>query len=283
MATAAQNRVCARYPGSCSSPGRAAPSILGIVVAAPSTPRAGAHRQPLPGSGAAFCRGRKTLRKGRPGVAMATYSLANERLRALEDIEREIGAILQNAGSGHDGRRPRSQQGGEGPRGPAGGRAPRGLAPASPGQPQPSVGPRRYRDPGAVQGEDQRTAAGPAGGGLHGVGAARGGRAVGADPLPHPGACGRPRPAPPPRPAGSSRRSFGPWSGGDPASRELVTSAEPSLPGWASPSGRKTPKAALPASPGGEALGTTNWWSVPKPGPCAQKPDLTSGSQWAAP
>ncbi|KAB0388821.1 hypothetical protein E2I00_016033, partial [Balaenoptera physalus] len=32
-----------------------------------------------------------------PGVAMATYSLANERLRALEDIEREIGAILQNA------------------------------------------------------------------------------------------------------------------------------------------------------------------------------------------
>lgn len=34
---------------------------------------------------------------------MATYSLANERLRALEDIEREIGAILQNAGSGRDG------------------------------------------------------------------------------------------------------------------------------------------------------------------------------------
>uniref|UniRef100_A0A8C2YQG2 Mediator of RNA polymerase II transcription subunit 11 n=1 Tax=Chinchilla lanigera TaxID=34839 RepID=A0A8C2YQG2_CHILA len=33
---------------------------------------------------------------------MATYSLANERLRALEDIEREIGAILQNAGSGCD-------------------------------------------------------------------------------------------------------------------------------------------------------------------------------------
>lgn len=33
---------------------------------------------------------------------MTTYSLANERLRALEDIEREIGAILQNAGSGHD-------------------------------------------------------------------------------------------------------------------------------------------------------------------------------------
>ncbi|XP_041628021.1 mediator of RNA polymerase II transcription subunit 11 isoform X1 [Vulpes lagopus] len=30
---------------------------------------------------------------------MATYSLANERLRALEDIEREIGAILQNAGT----------------------------------------------------------------------------------------------------------------------------------------------------------------------------------------
>uniref|UniRef100_A0A8C0KAY0 Mediator of RNA polymerase II transcription subunit 11 n=1 Tax=Canis lupus dingo TaxID=286419 RepID=A0A8C0KAY0_CANLU len=35
---------------------------------------------------------------------MATYSLANERLRALEDIEREIGAILQNAGSGRDAR-----------------------------------------------------------------------------------------------------------------------------------------------------------------------------------
>uniref|UniRef100_A0A8C4MHT8 Mediator of RNA polymerase II transcription subunit 11 n=1 Tax=Equus asinus asinus TaxID=83772 RepID=A0A8C4MHT8_EQUAS len=31
---------------------------------------------------------------------MATYSLANERLRALEDIEREIGAILQNKGVG---------------------------------------------------------------------------------------------------------------------------------------------------------------------------------------
>lgn len=36
---------------------------------------------------------------------MATYSLANERLRALEDIEREIGAILQNAGSGYDDQR----------------------------------------------------------------------------------------------------------------------------------------------------------------------------------
>ncbi|CAO2643935.1 Mediator of RNA polymerase II transcription subunit 11 [Lemmus lemmus] len=35
---------------------------------------------------------------------MATYSLANERLRALEDIEREIGAILQNAGSGSEKR-----------------------------------------------------------------------------------------------------------------------------------------------------------------------------------
>lgn len=35
---------------------------------------------------------------------MATYSLANERLRALEDIEREIGAILQNAGWGYDDR-----------------------------------------------------------------------------------------------------------------------------------------------------------------------------------
>ncbi|ELK03771.1 Mediator of RNA polymerase II transcription subunit 11 [Pteropus alecto] len=39
-----------------------------------------------------------------PRVTMATYSLANERLRALEDIEREIGAILQNAGWGYDDR-----------------------------------------------------------------------------------------------------------------------------------------------------------------------------------
>lgn len=38
-------------------------------------------------------------RKSCPRVTMATYSLANERLRALEDIEREIGAILQNAGT----------------------------------------------------------------------------------------------------------------------------------------------------------------------------------------
>lgn len=36
---------------------------------------------------------------------MATYGLANERLRALEDIEREIGAILQNAGSGSEERK----------------------------------------------------------------------------------------------------------------------------------------------------------------------------------
>ncbi|EPQ17854.1 Mediator of RNA polymerase II transcription subunit 11 [Myotis brandtii] len=40
---------------------------------------------------------------------MATYSLANERLRALEDIEREIGAILQNAGSGNDDRKAESE------------------------------------------------------------------------------------------------------------------------------------------------------------------------------
>lgn len=39
---------------------------------------------------------------------MATYSLANERLRALEDIEREIGAILQNAGSGNEDRKAKS-------------------------------------------------------------------------------------------------------------------------------------------------------------------------------
>ncbi|XP_043915115.1 mediator of RNA polymerase II transcription subunit 11 [Protopterus annectens] len=30
---------------------------------------------------------------------MTTYSLANERLRTLEDIEKEISLILQNAGS----------------------------------------------------------------------------------------------------------------------------------------------------------------------------------------
>lgn len=41
---------------------------------------------------------------------MATYSLANERLRALEDIEREIGAILQNAGSGCDDRKAESSR-----------------------------------------------------------------------------------------------------------------------------------------------------------------------------
>jgi hypothetical protein len=40
---------------------------------------------------------------------MATYSLANERLRALEDIEREIGAILQNAGSGSEGQTARGE------------------------------------------------------------------------------------------------------------------------------------------------------------------------------
>lgn len=40
---------------------------------------------------------------------MATYSLANERLRALEDIEREIGAILQNAGPGGEERSSGSQ------------------------------------------------------------------------------------------------------------------------------------------------------------------------------
>lgn len=41
---------------------------------------------------------------------MATYSLANERLRALEDIEREIGAILQNAGSERDERKAESSR-----------------------------------------------------------------------------------------------------------------------------------------------------------------------------
>lgn len=133
---------------------------------------------------------------------MATYSLANERLRALEDIEREIGAILQNAGSGPSGRHLRSRRWG-GPQVPA------GAAPALPGQPRPSLRPRRYCDPGTVQGKNQRAAPGPAGGGLHGVGAARGGGAVGSDPLPHPGACGGrccapprpPPPAPPPRSA----------------------------------------------------------------------------------
>ncbi|KAG8517097.1 Mediator of RNA polymerase II transcription subunit 11 [Galemys pyrenaicus] len=42
---------------------------------------------------------------------MATYTQANERLRALEDIEREIGAILQNAGSGYEDYRTRKEKG----------------------------------------------------------------------------------------------------------------------------------------------------------------------------
>ncbi|XP_039355711.1 mediator of RNA polymerase II transcription subunit 11 [Mauremys mutica] len=38
---------------------------------------------------------------GRAGArgAMATYSVANERLRVLEELEREIGASLQSAGN----------------------------------------------------------------------------------------------------------------------------------------------------------------------------------------
>lgn len=47
--------------------------------------------------------------------------------------------------------------------------------------------PRRYRDPGTLQGKNQRAAARPTGGGLHCVGATRGGGAVGSDPLPHSG------------------------------------------------------------------------------------------------
>ncbi|XP_074839014.1 mediator of RNA polymerase II transcription subunit 11 [Carettochelys insculpta] len=35
----------------------------------------------------------------RPRGAMATYSVANERLRVLEELEREIGASLQSAGN----------------------------------------------------------------------------------------------------------------------------------------------------------------------------------------
>ncbi|VCX42785.1 unnamed protein product, partial [Gulo gulo] len=116
-------------PGSCSSPGRAAPSILGIVVAAPSAPRAGANRQPLPGSGVAFCRGRKPPEEGAAGGGDGD----------LQPGQREA----PRAGGHRTGDRRHSPE-------------------------------RRYRDPGAVQGEDERAAAGPAGGGLHGVGGARG-------------------------------------------------------------------------------------------------------------
>lgn len=84
---------------------------------------------------------------------MATYSLANERLRALEEIEREIGAILQNAGSGSEAR----TAGGEGQPGTrravgagpwAGQLSSLGLTPLSPG-------PGRNSDPGTVQGKNQ--------------------------------------------------------------------------------------------------------------------------------
>lgn len=48
----------------------------------------------------------------------------------------------------------------------------------------------RYRDLGTVQGKNQREALRPTGSGLHRVGAARGGGAVGPDPLSHSGVCG---------------------------------------------------------------------------------------------
>lgn len=48
----------------------------------------------------------------------------------------------------------------------------------------------RYRDLGTVQGKNQREALRPTGSGLHRVGAARGGGAVGSDPLSHSGVFG---------------------------------------------------------------------------------------------
>jgi len=47
----------------------------------------------------------------------------------------------------------------------------------------------RYRDLGTVQGKNQREALRPTGSGLHRVSAARGGGAVGSDPLSHSGVC----------------------------------------------------------------------------------------------
>ncbi|XP_074991184.1 mediator of RNA polymerase II transcription subunit 11 [Calonectris borealis] len=45
-------------------------------------------------------RGRKRKRRvRRPARAMAGYGVANERLRVLEELEREIGASLQSAGT----------------------------------------------------------------------------------------------------------------------------------------------------------------------------------------
>lgn len=49
--------------------------------------------------------------------------------------------------------------------------------------------PCRNGDPGTVQGENERAASRPAGGSLHRFCAARGGGAVGSDPLPNPGGC----------------------------------------------------------------------------------------------
>lgn len=130
---------------------------------------------------------------------MATYSLANERLRALEDIEREIGAILQNAGSGYEDERGATactcadQVGLEGIltgfRGWVGlalGRGYTGGLRIAP----PALRSGRYRDLGTVQGKNQREALRPTGSGLHRVGAARGSRAVGSDSLSHSGVCG---------------------------------------------------------------------------------------------
>ena len=52
---------------------------------------------------------------------------------------------------------------------------------------QPPVFPGRYRNFGTFEGKNQRAAARPASGGIHGVGATCRGGAIGPDPLPNPG------------------------------------------------------------------------------------------------
>ncbi|XP_077021806.1 mediator of RNA polymerase II transcription subunit 11 [Tamandua tetradactyla] len=92
----------ASHPGSCSSlrcPRKVRLRQASWVARATHYNCAGAHRQPLlPGPQRRISPAEK-IRWRLPSGTMATYSLANERLRALEDIEREIGAILQNAGN----------------------------------------------------------------------------------------------------------------------------------------------------------------------------------------
>lgn len=190
VAAAAQTRACARHPGSCSSPGQAAPGILGIVVAAPG--RVLRRRKPTAASGLECCASarKNPVEGGVPewrwlptawrtrGSAPWRTSNGKSALFSRMQVRDTTAGTCARSGEGRD------------PRCPRGDGLSRGAAAALSGQPWPSLRPRRYRDPGTVQGKNQRAAPGPAGGGLHGVGAARGGRAVGSDPLPHPGVCG---------------------------------------------------------------------------------------------